>query len=425
MNIGIVIGRIGDVDGVGLETEKWIQVLERMGHVTYILSGMFKGAIVPPERQTLLPLLSFSSPECEWEQNRAFFLPPDDPDELLSQIDKNAHHVATKIFGWVLRNRIDVILSENASALPCHLSMGLGLKMAVENMDIRVVTHDHDFAWERGERYDSPFPEIRQLVNDVFPLRPSDQVRHAVINSAAQAELQHRFGIDATVVPNVMDFDQPFGQKDTYNSDLLQQIGLKGDDVALFQITRIVARKGIETAVDLLERLDDERVKLVITGSAADDERKSYYRQLLDRIAEQGLGHRVHFAYHRILSDRQRTPDGRKIYSLSDAYASAAACTYFSTYEGFGNAFVEAVLARRPVFVNNYKPVYWDDIGSKGFKTVMLEDNELTEDAVQEVDRILHHADLREEIAEHNFKLGREHFSYPVLERKLAGLLER
>lgn len=97
MNIGIVIGRIGDVDGVGLETEKWIQTLEQMGHETYILSGMFKGAIVPPERQTLLPLLSFSSPECEWEQNRAFFLPPDDPDELLSHIDRTAHHIASEI----------------------------------------------------------------------------------------------------------------------------------------------------------------------------------------------------------------------------------------------------------------------------------------------------------------------------------------
>lgn len=424
MNIGIVIGRIGDVDGVGLETEKWIQILEQMGHVIYVLSGMFKGAIVPSERQTLLPLLSFSSPECEWEQNRAFFLPPDDPDELLSHIDNSAHNIAGEIFGWVLRNRIDVILSENASALPCHLSMGLGLKMAVENMNVQVVTHDHDFAWERGKRYESSFPEIRKLVNDVFPLRSSDQVRHAVINSAAQAELRRRFGIDATVVPNVMDFDQAFAQKDAYNSDLLRQIGLEDDDVALFQITRIVARKGIETAIDLLERLDDDRVKLVITGSAADDERKSYYKQLVDRIAQRGLSKRVHFAYHRILSDRKRRPGGQKIYSLSDAYASATACTYFSTYEGFGNAFVEAVLARRPVFVNNYKPVYWDDIGSKGFRTVMLEDNQLTEDAVQEIDRILHDADLRQEIAEHNFKLGREHFSYPVLERKLTELLE-
>ena len=31
MNIGIIIGRIGGVDGVALETEKWIDVLKAMG----------------------------------------------------------------------------------------------------------------------------------------------------------------------------------------------------------------------------------------------------------------------------------------------------------------------------------------------------------------------------------------------------------
>ena len=49
----------------------------------------------------------------------------------------------------------------------------------------------------------------------------------------------------------------------------------------------------------------------------------------------------------------------------------------------------------------------------------MLEDNQLTSEAVEKVDRILHDAELRAEMAEHNFALGRKHFSYDVLERKL------
>ena len=422
MNIGIIIGRIGDVDGVALETEKWIHVLERMCHQVFVLSGIFKGRVVPPERATRLPILSFFSPECEWEQNRAFFYPPDDPDELLSNLDSNAHRVATEIFGWVLRNKIDVLLSENASALPCHLSMGMGIRMAVEKMDIPLVTHDHDYAWERGSRYESPFREIETLVNETFPLRSHPQTRHAVISLAAQQELKQRFGIDALVVPNVMDFEKPFGVSDVYNRDLLQEIGFDRDDIAVFQITRIIERKGIETAIDLIGQLDDPRVKLVITGSAADDVRKGYFKRLVDRVEEQNLGHRVRFAYHRILSERRRNPEGRKIYSLSDAYANADACTYFSTYEGFGNAFVEAVLARRPIFINNYKPVYWPDIGSKGFRCVTLEDSKLTDEAVEQVDEILHNEHLRKEIGEHNFALGRKYFSYEVLEQKLEVL---
>ncbi len=46
MKIGIIICRIGDVDGAALETEKWIKVLHEMGHKIFILSGRFKKTIV-------------------------------------------------------------------------------------------------------------------------------------------------------------------------------------------------------------------------------------------------------------------------------------------------------------------------------------------------------------------------------------------
>ena len=117
--------------------------------------------------------------------------------------------------------------------------------------------------------------------------------------------------------------------------------------------------------------------------------------------------------------------NGEKIYSLSDAYAYATACTYFSTYEGFGNAFVEACLAKRPVFVNDYKPVYWPDIGSKGFKTVMISDSKLTDKAINDMNKIIHSPKLQKEMGEYNHHLGRLLFSYDVLREKLSILLNK
>ncbi|MDP6979337.1 MAG: glycosyltransferase family 4 protein, partial [Myxococcota bacterium] len=292
---------------------------------------------------------------------------------------------------------------------------------ASEQLTIPVVTHDHDYAWERGDRYATPFREITELVDSTFPLRIPG-VKHAVINTAAQRELKERFGMQSIVVPNVMDFEREYGRKDDYNRDLLPSIGIQEGDIPLFQITRIVKRKGIEVAIDLVHRIEDPRVKLVITGSAADDERKGYFKELMTRVKEKQLEDQVYFAYHKILSQRERGADGHKIYSLEDAYANAAGVTYFSEYEGFGNAFVEAVLARKPIFVNNYEPVYWPDIGSKGFRTVQIENGKLTDEAVAEVDRIIHDPDLQQEITEHNFRLGREHFSFQVLEGKLQEL---
>ncbi|MBW2231285.1 MAG: glycosyltransferase family 4 protein [Deltaproteobacteria bacterium] len=421
MNVGIIIGRIGDVDGVALETEKWIEVLRRIGHEAFVLCGSIKNHPIELDHvQTFRPL-SFFSPECEWEQNRAFFFPPDDPDELLTVVHENAQAVATEIFRWILDRKIDVLLSENASALPCHLSMGLGIRLAAESLSIPIVTHDHDFAWERGDRYATPFHEVEELVESTFPLR-LPHVKRAVINVAAQVELSERFGEESVVVPNVMDFEREYARKDQYNHDLLPSIGIDDDDIPLFQITRIVKRKGIETAIDLVHRIEDPRVKLVITGSAADDDRKGYFKELVTQIHERQLEDQVHFAYHKILSQREFGVDGRKIYSLEDAYANAVGVTYFSEYEGFGNSFVEAVLARKPVFVNNYEPVYWPDIGSKGFRTVQIEKGELGDEAVAEIDRIIHDAELRREITDHNFVLARKHFSFEVLEEKLQEL---
>ena len=80
------------------------------------------------------------------------------------------------------------------------------------------------------------------------------------------------------------------------------------------------------------------------------------------------------------------------------------------------------MLAKRPIFVNNYKPVFWPDIGSKGFECVMLEDSDLTDEAVDRIGEVLRDEKLQTEIAEHNFELGRKHFSYEVLEKKLEVL---
>ena len=423
MKIGIIICRIGDIDGAALETEKWIKVLHEMGHKIFILSGRFKKSIVGADKETLIPALSFFSPECEWEQNRAFFLPPDKPSELLNHLNRISEDLAIRMFKWIMKNDIEVILIENASALPAHLTTGMAIKQLVQHTGIPTVCHDHDFYWERGDRYKTPFPEVEKIVKETFPLR-SPHAKHAVINTHAKKTLKDEFNINAIMVPNVMNFNESYGEKDKYNMDLLKSIGLNKDDIALFQVTRIVKRKGIETALELIHLIDDKKVKLVITGSAADDNRKGYYKELIDIINKRKLNTRVIFARHKVLNDRGQSPQGEKIYSLSDAYAHATSSIYFSSYEGFGNAFVESVLGKTPVFVNNYKPVYWPDIGSKGFKTVMIEDNILTDEAITEIDKIIHDKKLQQEISEHNYNLGKLLFSFEVLREKLELLFE-
>ncbi|MDF1575510.1 MAG: glycosyltransferase family 4 protein [Bacteroidales bacterium] len=424
MHIGVIIGRIGGVDGVALETEKWIEVLKSMGHKVFTLSGQYQERPMNPDTETLVPEMSFFSPESFWSQKKAFFYPETNPEELIEHLNLYSKVIYKKIIRWIQEQHIELLISENASALPSHLEMGMAINKAVHKTGIPTITHDHDFAWERGDRYLSPHREINDFISDVFPLRAPNSV-HAVINSHAANTLQERFGREAIIVPNVMNFDQPFGLHTKKNENLAEHLGFRKTDIFLFQITRIVRRKGIETAIRLIHELNDKKIKLIITGNYADDAGSAYYNELVNLIHELKLGEQFGFAFHLFHNKGLSNGAGELRFSLSDAYAKATACTYFSTYEGFGNAFVEAVLARRPVFVNNYKPVYLPDIGSKGFKTVMIENGELTREAVGEMAEIIYNPTLAEEIADYNFKLGKKEFSYDTLRGKLNRLIRR
>jgi glycosyltransferase involved in cell wall biosynthesis len=420
MKIGIVIGRIGGVDGVALETEKWIEVLRRMGHQVSVLSGELEGELAVPV--TLLPELSFDHPDNVTSQRQAYLGESAKEEEQVAALEQQAGQIERGILGWIKQESIECLLAENASALPFHLTMGIALRAVYERTGLPAVTHDHDFRWERGERYESPFAKIRRILEDCFPVSLPN-VRHAVINSAADKTLSERLGIEGSVVvPNVMDFERPFGQPDDYSADLRLELGLDELAIPLFQVTRIVRRKGVETAIQLVERFEDERVKLVITGTERDEPDRAYYDELVALARRLGLQERVLFAGDRFDNQRRQTPEGRKVYSLEDAYAHAAACTYFSTYEGFGNAFVEAVVARCPIFVNNYEPVYWPDIGAKGFDTVMIEGGELTAEAVEQAREVLEDPTRRQRMVDHNYALGREHFSFQALQVLLEEL---
>ena len=417
MRIGVIIGRIGGIDGVALETEKWLYLLKKLGHDIHLLTGNLEARL--PYGVTLLPELDFHHPETSSEQNDVFYRPRGNEQKLFDRLKVQTRRIEHEILTWLVRERIDVILAQNASALPCHLCMGWAIKNVLEQTGIPCVSHEHDYFWERGERYKTPYKSLRKVVKECFPVNLPN-VRHVVINSAGKKQLLKRYGMRSHIVPNVMNFSKPFAKRDRYNSQLRQELRLRADDILLFQITRIVRRKGIETAIDLVHRLDDPRFKLLVTGTSRDDDNRAYFKSLEGQVKRLNLTKQVRFVGNRFANVRALSKHKKPLFSLSDAYAQAQACTYFSTYEGFGNAFVEAVLARRPIFVNNYKPVYWPDIGSKGFETVMLNNSRLTQSNVSQISDILLNSRAQKEITEHNFKLGKKYFSFEVLRDHLV-----
>jgi glycosyltransferase involved in cell wall biosynthesis len=241
-------------------------------------------------------------------------------------------------------------------------------------------------------------------------------IQHVTINSSGDNQLSLRTGISATIIPNVMDFENP-PAVDDYALDVREALGIEDDELLILQPTRVVKRKGIEHAIELLNRLG-KKATLVISHASGDEgydyeQRVKEYSKLLNV--------NTRFVSNIINEQRGHTKDGRKIYTLNDIYPHADLVTYPSTFEGFGNAFLEAVYFKKPIVVNKYS-IYTFDIAPKGFLTIEI-DGYVTETAVRKTRDVLENRTLREKMVETNYDIATRCYSYSVLRQKLKNLI--
>ena len=410
-NIGFISFRIAGTDGVSLETDKWAIVFERMGHNIFYCGGELDS---PEERSLLLPKAHFNHPEVQEIQSQLFVTDARSR-AVTSRIHELRDELKRGIYDFIRRYAIDLLVPENTLSIPLNIPLGLAITEVIAETSIPTIGHHHDFTWER-KRF--MLNGISDYLRSAFPPR-LHSISHVVINSTARNQLALRSGANSHLVPNVMDYDHPPAGVDNYNADVRDALGIAADETLVLQPTRVVQRKGIEHAIELVRRLDMGDKAVMVISHASGDEGLSYEGRV--RSYAELLGVRALFV-EEIISDRRgTTPDGRKIYTLDDVYPHADLVTYPSLVEGFGNAFVEAVYHRKPIFVNNY-PVFAYDIRPKGFRVALMEQF-VTEEEIAEVKRLLTDAEYREETADHNYSVARTHYSYRVLQAHLAHIL--
>jgi glycosyltransferase involved in cell wall biosynthesis len=107
--------------------------------------------------------------------------------------------------------------------------------------------------------------------------------------------------------------------------------GFEARDVLLISVGRLVRRKNVEQLLDVVARLNDRRVKLVLVG---DGPRGAEVRE---RAKQLGIESQVRFVG---MVDEKTKFD---LLAIADLYVSA------SQHEGFGLVFLEAMASGRPV----------------------------------------------------------------------------
>lgn len=436
--IAIVSGKLGDVDGVSLEADKWIEILSDQGHELFTIAGFYRQPVfgVPEEKQILLESISFDSAEQKYFETLVFpYMSKRPPhftesrmEEIQTELEVAGAEVGNHLYEIIQDNRIDVIIAENTNAMPMSLLAGIAVYRLATIYRVATIFHHHDFWWERSRFSDN---YIDPLLNRIMP--PSDLgTEHVVISSYASHILKSIKRVNPRVVPNCEDFDKP-AVLDDWNKDFRSELGFSEDDLLIVQPTRIVPRKRIEDSVRLVGRFMEAypdlapRVQFVVSLYQGDELDDSY----IDGIKElaEDLGVRLHLIAERVASRRDKDKQGRKLYTTRDVLVHADLASYLPVWEGFGNAYLEAVSCRVPIVTTTYL-VYKTDIQVAGFRGPEIRDSydaegklEIPDTVLAEMHKILMNREYRDEIAEHNFVVGKKEFGFEALRNGLSGLV--
>ena len=448
MNIALSHFRIGETDGVSLEMEKWKLILEKMGHKVYYLAGS------PGNTEAyIIPELHYKEEENLKFIENAFVKLEDykDENEFRVAIEAYTERAEKHLEKFIKEYEIDVLVPNNIWSRGWNIPIAIAFANVIKKLGVKCIAHNHDFYWEREKFVKGTCNYVEECLRDFFP--PNDNlIKHVVINEIARKQLKERKGLDSTNVPNVFNYSAPLWTVDDYSNDFRETIGLKNDDILVLQATRIVERKAIELAIDVVAELKskknleslytkelydgrqftkDNRIVLVLAG--LHEFSSKYIEYLKDRANEKNV---ELLFINEIIEDVRCTKNGKKCYSLWDAFANSDLVTYPSVYEGWGNQFLETVFAKKPVVVYEY-PVYLTDIKASSFdiislgskhtigknKLVNVEDKVLERVAVESIE-VLTDNYKRNHVVEMNFEIAKQHFSYDALEAILKKLFE-
>ena len=407
--IGFVSTRFDGTDGVSLETRKWAHVLQALDQRVFYFAGK---SDQPADVSFVVPEAHFLHKDVQAITNisyRSSTRPP----EITRRIHELRAYLKDRLYEFIREYEVELLIAENALSIPLNIPLGLALAELIAETGIATIGHHHDFFWERKRFLTNCIGDYLEMA---FPPRlPS--IQHVVINSLAATEMGKRRGINVSIIPNVMDFDHPPDPPDAYTASIRTDLGVEPGEHFFLQPTRPLQRKGIEYAIELIRRLE-ARARLVISH-AGGDEGNEYVEHV--RTLAGLMDVHVKFVSDIIGPERGTTNDGRKVYSIGDVYPHADLVTFPSLLEGFGNAFLETVYYRRPIFINNYT-IYSIDIKPKGFKAVDF-NGFVTEEAVNQVRKILKNRAYVEELTEYNYNLGKQYYSFTVLEQQLQMLI--
>ena len=280
---GFVSTRFAGTDGVSLETAKWAATLERFGLECFYFAGQidrpagvsrtvpeafFRHPDIDAINRTVFSDFDGPAPRAADEVGpsepgvvrRDFFSPYVRPPQIARRIDELKAHLRDELYEFIRGFDLDLLVVENALAIPLNIPLALAIADVVAETGIPVIAHHHDLPWERQRFAVNSVPDY---IMAAFP-PPLPSINHVVINSAQAQQLAWRRGLTSRVIPNVMDYEHGPAAPDAYALHARDDLGIQDGEALILQPTRIIQRKGIEHAIELIH-LSGLKAHLVIS----------------------------------------------------------------------------------------------------------------------------------------------------------------
>ena len=434
MKIAIAHFRTGLTDGVSLEIEKRQKLLEEMGHKVVLIAGTHSGPL-----DLYIPEFEYKLDENVAVMQKLAF-DPERAEELQQMVEESAQKIEASLEEFLKKEKFEMIFIHNVFCLAVCLPGTLAFYTFLKNHpEIKAITIHHDFYWEPARWNVSNFtnPYAKHILETAYaPKLPN--LTHTVINSLAQKAIKEKKGIESEVITDTFDFDQPLWEPSERNKDYLKDLELSENDIMFLIAVRVRERKAVELAIDTVaavarmkdklvgkkkynghEITSDSKVVLLIPGEYTAKE-AIYVGKLIKRASDEGVDVRW---ISNIVGSEEQQHLGEKKYALWDSYIYADAVLYTSHWEGWGNQFIEAVFAKKPVVVFEY-PVFTSDIKPDKFMVTSLgseyqtfEDGLISvsgqkvNEAANEIMDILTNPEEYTKIIENNFKRGKEKYN--------------
>lgn len=251
-------------------------------------------------------------------------------------------------------------------------------------------------------------PLLKQALG--YTLRRARHVIAAGGYPAAEAEQAAGCELPTTVVPCGVDPARFRVLDATERTSARERFGIPVDAELIVGISRLVPRKGFDTAIRAVARLAHRRPELllVIAGSGREEVR-------LRRLADE-LGAPVHFA------GRVPHDDLPDLYGCADVFTMLCRNRWGGLeQEGFGIVFIEAASCGVPQVAGDSGGAA--EAVAHGDTGLVIDDPEDVHAVAEAFDRLLDDDDLRRSMARRSRQRVETEFAYDVLARRLGETL--